>query len=231
MVKTFDESREETEDRTDRSPQIDNLEDIRDVLIPSIAKPFPDAVEERKNRREDRIIDLRSELSVMLQGLSGTDLSEADEILSELNDIDYTQLGQTESMRLMAQSNALIATQMRALIETFTSSLVFLDDIATAVEPAAGITVSGSNDTSDPGVPEPVIPQSDSNTIPTRNLFIRASDTNSENIYFGDDAVSPSDGFMLRPGESHSISLDFRDSVLYMASSEEGQEIQLMGVF
>lgn len=110
------------------------------------------------------------------------------------------------------------------------AQLAAMFDIADAVEPFQSITVSGVNAINDAGVPEPVVPESDQQAIPTRSLFMRADENNDNKIYIGDDEVAPNTGLVLAPGEFYVMESDLRAEELYMASDESGQTIQLLGL-
>lgn len=131
-------------------------------------------------------------------------------------DIDLSRLDQ----------RGLLEIQARVMI----SSLAALFDIADAVEPVSTVTVSGSNAISVAYNAEPVIPESDQQMVPTRTIFVRADRNNDEPIAFGDDGVSPESGFILESGESITIDLDLRETQLWMASDESGQEVHLLGM-
>lgn len=187
---------------------------------------------ERRNKvRQDARNSFRDALSDLLGGQSGSTLNDVDDMLSELNDVDIESLSDLQLRRLMAQSLIAQTNAIRGILEAQITSATIQDSIATAVEPPAGITVSGTNEIDKEDTPQPVVPNTKERSIPVREMMIRADEDNSSPIYFGDDDISPEDGFMLRPGESQSFELDFRDSSLYMAGATEGDEIQLLGVF
>lgn len=110
------------------------------------------------------------------------------------------------------------------------AQLAALFDIADAVEPFQNITVSGINAIDDADTAEPVVPESDEEQIPTRTLMVRADRENKAKIYFGDDEVSPDSGFALEAGEYIWIETDLRAEELYMASVNEGETVQLLGL-
>lgn len=103
-------------------------------------------------------------------------------------------------------------------------------DIADAVEPLTSITVSGVNAIDNADAEEPVVPESDDEEIPTRTLFMRASEDNTDKIYIGDDKVEPDSGLVLGPGEFYVAETDLRAEELYMASGTAGVTIQLLGM-
>lgn len=131
-------------------------------------------------------------------------------------DIDLGQL----------DNRGLLEVQARAMITMLTAMF----DVADAVEPMSTVTVSGTNAISVPYNPEPVIPESDRQMVPTRTIFIRADRNNGEPIAFGDDGVAPQSGFILESGESITIDLDLRNTQIWMAADERGQQVHLLGM-
>lgn len=123
-------------------------------------------------------------------------------------------------------NRGLLEVQARAMI----TMVAALFDVADAVEPMSTITVSGTNAIRVAYNAEPVIPESDQQMVPTRTIFIRSDRDNGEPIAFGDDAVSPQSGFVLESGESITIELDLRNTQLWMASEEAGQQVHLLGM-
>lgn len=126
------------------------------------------------------------------------------------------------------------ALDTRGLLEVIArveiAQLATLFDISDYVEPLRNITVSGVNSIEDANEPEPVVPRSDEENVPTRILFIRADPQNTSEIAFGDDEVEPNSGFVLDNGETIFLEMDLRRQVLWMSSDTEGQSVQLMGV-
>lgn len=110
------------------------------------------------------------------------------------------------------------------------AQLSSLFDIAAAVEPLKGIVISGTNAISSAETAEPVVPESDETDIATRRLFLKASDDNNKDIYFGDDEVAPETGFSLAPGEGIELDIDLRLQVLWMASADSGQQVDIIGL-
>lgn len=156
--------------------------------------------------------------------------------INESIDVDLGELGvrglqvvQAQALRSIAMS---MQTQTQLTLQqskTQVDQLSALYDILSSVEPIIGITVSGRNSIDDAGVPQPVVPESDNTEIPTRKLMVRASQTNSETISFGDDDTDPQNGFLLNPGQYITVPIDLREATLYMASEEEDDEVQLLG--
>ena len=111
------------------------------------------------------------------------------------------------------------------------AQLSTLLDIADYTAIPTNVTVSGSEIIDNPEVSQSVVPGAEAGDIPTRTLFLRASVDNTSSMAIGDDAVSPDDGFVLRPGESITIDIDLRDTDLYMASGQADQVINIIGVY
>lgn len=160
-------------------------------------------------------------------------------------DFDFGQVAQDINAALGANLSELdnrgllvvIAQSVRSLAAVAgQQALVNIDqleaqyDLLTALEPHRGITVSGVNSIQQSGVVQPVVPESERITIPTRTLMMKASNSNTEPIAFGDDDVEPANGFILTPGENIVISIDLRAVNLFMASDNSGDEVQLLGL-
>lgn len=134
-------------------------------------------------------------------------------------DVDLDQLpnlGTPELLQIIARVNlAMLSTML---------------DISDYTSPLSDITVSGTNAIDDDDVPQPVVPQSDQTEIPTRFLMIKSDSDNTKPIAFGDDGSSPDSGFVLEPGQHIALQLDLRGEVFYMASEQQGQVVQLLGM-
>lgn len=115
----------------------------------------------------------------------------------------------------------------RAAIATLST----MQDVAAASEPATTLTISGSEITEAPNEPQAILGGEAGRDVPTRTLFLRAASDNRTSVAFGDDAVAPNNGFMLRPGESLAIGMDFAFTSLYMASEEKGEIVHMLGVY
>lgn len=239
MARTYEEQTEERaeERREGFRSTVTSLPDSFDMeRLSNIVRAVPDSLvpgeSDRRNQvREDARNSFRNALSDLLGGQSGSTLNDVDEMLSDLNEVDLQSLSDIQVQRVMAQSMIAQTNAIRGLLEAQITSATIQDSIATAVEPPSAITISGTNEIAKSDTPQSVVPNTEDRSIPVRELMIRADEDNSAPIYFGDDDISPEDGFMLRPGESESFELDFRDSSLYMAGANEGDEIQLLGVF
>jgi hypothetical protein len=203
--------------------------------LPNIAVPVPEYIKPgatgQEERRNDIRFDFRSRLGDLLNIEIGTSVEGIQGVVNELNATDLESLDRTGLNRVIAQANIAQANSLMGIFEAQVTNSIIQNDIATAVEPSVGVSVSGTNGIEDPNTPQPVIPRSDDAEIPVRNLHIKASQSNDTKIWFGDDEVVPEDGFVLDQGESRTISLDFRNSALWMASTQESQEVQLLGLF
>lgn len=121
----------------------------------------------------------------------------------------------------------ILAAIGRILLAMFATTVDIADDVA----PGSRITVSGTNSIDNADSAQPVVPESDSELIPTRWLYIKADSDNEDEIAFGDDGVQPANGFVLRPGESIYLEVDIREEEYYMASGTSGELVQLLGGF
>lgn len=169
--------------------------------------------------------------NVLLGGLAGElgDLSFGE--LGSLGDIDFDQLNTRDLLQIQVQTLVEMLSVTRLNARSTVASLSALYDIADAVEPFKRITVSGSNDIELAESPEPVVPESDDANIPTRRLFIKADSDNQTQMAFGDDEITPENGFILNPGESIVWPSDIRGDELYMTASKPGQTVHILGVF
>lgn len=239
MARTYEERvREQAEEKKEgfRTNVPDLPDEISLERLSSIVRAVPGDLapgeSERRNRaRSDARESFKSALSDLLGVQSGSTLEDVDSVVQELNGVDVESLSDVNLQRVMAQAQIAQANALRGILEAEITSATILDTIATATEPPVGITISGSNEIGTQDEPQPVVPGTEDRSVPVRRLLIRADEDNSAPIYFGDDNISPEDGFMLRPGESEPFELDFRDTTLYMSGEEEGDEIQLLGVF
>lgn len=131
-------------------------------------------------------------------------------------DIDLSELDQRGLLEVIAR---ILIAQTAA---TF--------DVADAVEPFRGISVSGTNVIEEADEAEEVVPGSSGSNIPTRLLMMKASDDNDNPIYIGDDDIEPDNGWKLERGQSLTISTDLREATLYMTAEEDGELIELLGL-
>lgn len=150
---------------------------------------------------------------------------------SDIEDVagNLGDLGQTALLQAQVKTLRSMLTLMLQRSQSDVVRLEALFDILSAVEPLSNITVSGRNAIEQAGVPQPVVPQSDNTLIFTKTLYIRSSVSNNQDIAFGDDEVSPQNGFVLKPGEYINYPIDLRNGVLYMASQEDGATVQILG--
>jgi len=200
------------------------LRAIPPELLPSRAGGGSDRRRRDREQREDAI---KGALNNFARTVGGQNL---DQSVREVNNTDTTDLSQVGALRFISEVMQVIATIELVQLETLVQSVSVQSDIASDVAPAVGITVSGVNEINKKDNPEAVIPNSQNTDIPTDTLHIRASSDNTDPIYFGDEVVDPGRGFILNPGESWEVSMDFRDDQLYMASETAGQKVQLLGV-
>lgn len=231
-----DEIEEKAEETRDSRPDLSDspvtfdgermdefLAGLENVAVPTPNELAPDGIQNRQERRVGESSDLLQQL------LEQTNLN-LDEISENINNIDLDGMGQNGLLQVIAQMQINNFQLFQAMLNTQVSTLSSTIDIADAVEPPRAITVSGVNSISNAGQAEPLVPQSNNTEILTRQLFIRADENNSSEIYIGDDEVSPDEGFMLKPGESWELPIDLRDDAYWMAGDEAGDSVQLLGV-
>jgi len=135
-------------------------------------------------------------------------------------DFDIDQANQTQLLRAMTELTQVMSNAQVAMLDR-------LNTIAQFTRPEEVVTVSGANVNTEADTPTEVISQS----VDTRKIYLRASPNNIDDIYLGDDQVEPQKGWVLRPGETLMIRLNFVQQSLYMASETENQVIQILGVF
>lgn len=209
MPESYEEATEERagEDLGDPEPEEEFEPDLRTTSLEELFESVEDITEVVPDW-------LRPE-----EGIPETDVPDVGGRRGQLGfDLNISGLSQMDTrglLEVMARVNiAQLATMM---------------DIADNIEPFSTITVSGTNAIDNANTEQPVVPQSDTEAIPTRTLFIRASPRNNKPIYFGDDEVQPNSGFVLRAGEFIIWETDLRGEELWMASESDGQIVQLMG--
>lgn len=236
--KTFEEARREFTKRreergeeplfsedTDIDEVVEDLEERYDDVI-TFLKSSPETLSKLGFRSistpEQRIGTTVGPLRLRLSELEGI----LDDLASDLQDAE----SQIDILRNIAQSNLFIAQRMSVISSTQVEMLDAVFNILGSLEPFSRITVSGTNEIQNVDTAEPVVPDSDNIEIPTRLLMVKSSDTNTDEIAFGDDETEPSSGFVLAPGESISINVDLRDEALFMASESTGQVVELLGM-
>lgn len=138
--------------------------------------------------------------------------------------VDLSELNQSELLQLLIET-------VRVQTNTNISMLSTMFDIYASVRESRGITIIGAEIIRQQDVPQEVISQdSPDDSVLTRELFIRADDSNTASIAFGDDQVQPQSAFVLNKGEVVRLPVDIGRLDLYMASEEEDQIIQLLGL-
>lgn len=234
MARTYNESRESLQGEGFTFDSLEDIDDLRDIPFPLIARPIPDNLQQdlpgelpgRRRRNFDQIAD---NISTYLEGIIGQDIGDLEANLSALFEQELDGLGQTELLRMLVETLRIQTAFSDLLTQQSITQLTFLNDIATAVESPVAITVSGVNEIEQPDDPIPVIPNSDDQRYEVTELIIRADPNNTRDIYIGDDNVQPDRGLVLQPGESETVELDFRISTLWMASAQGDQLVQLLG--
>jgi hypothetical protein len=241
MARTFEQTRKDTNarkkfSRRNRSEIKGDFEDITEKTFERLARVPEKGIIDRglgsKNeRRQDQIINIRNGVDEGTIDDIGFGLTEINNNINELFEFDLDELGQTDLLRVIAEAARNIAVLEKISVDEAITVISFLNDIATAVEPASSIVVSGTQEIDNAnGNPVPVIPNNDNTTVQVRKLRVRAAPGNSNELYFGDDEVDPENGFFLTPGEATTIDIDFRDSVLWMAG-DDGDFVYLLGTF
>jgi hypothetical protein len=241
MARTFEQTRKDTNarekfSRRNRSEIKGNFEDITEKTFERLAR-VPEkgitnrGVDAKLERKSDQIINIENNIDEGVIDDIGFGLTEVNNTINELFEFDLEELGQTDLLRVIAEAARNIAVLEKIAVDQGITAISFLNDIATAVEPASSIVVSGTQQIDNAnGNPIPVIPNNDNTTVDVRKLRVRAAPGNSNELYFGDDKVTPENGFFLTPGEATTIDIDFRDSVLWMAG-DEGDFVYLLGTF
>lgn len=244
MARTFDQRQEErAEENKDVDPDggewyersslkfrgktIKEIADsLGDILVPTPDELLPEGLQQRRGRRRDDTIELLQQI------LSGSDI-DIDGMGEDIQDaLDRLEnASQTELLRIIANMSIHQTQLAQTNLSTQVSTLQAMIDTATAVEAPRAITVSGVNSVNNANEPEPLVPQSDEEEIPTRTVYVRASPDNDSGIYIGDDSIDPDNGFLLKKGESWELPVDLRDEQYYMVSETEGDVVQLLGVF
>lgn len=136
---------------------------------------------------------------------------------------------QLDFLESIAQSNISIMQTLSVLADTQVEMLQTTFDISDFLAPFSNITVSGTNDIEDADTAEPVVPQSDTTSIPTRVLFVKAAENNQDPIAIGDDETEPTNGWVLEKNEHLVLNINLTEEILYMASGQSGQTVELLG--
>lgn len=232
---TFEEAREEfTEEReeegeepfwageSDVIPEDADLEERLEHLESIITASPPGLATRRGVAPSDPAEQVSSPLRQTLVDVTVP----TDELASQLEEAE----SQTDFLQSIAASNVNIAETLTVASETLIETLDATFDIARFLSPFVNVTVSGTNDIEDADTAELVVPESDTIDIVTRVLFIKASENNGEPIAIGDDDTEPTNGWILNPNESLILNINLIEEVLYMASSEAGQTVELLGL-
>ena len=237
MARTFEErtrerAREAREGDRSSGPGYERVMRFFDQFSRPVPEGLkPDSVERRDARRSEERVRFRGVLDDLLGERIGQNLETLEDLVRDANDVDLDSISGDDLLRFTAQVNLIQANSAVASLETLITSAVFLDDIAGAVEPPSTISVAGINDLgSSPTVAGEVIPESEDREFPIRKLVLRASRSNTGDVFFGDDDISPNAGFKLSPGESIQLDLDFRDDTLYMAGDHRSDEVSFLGL-
>lgn len=195
-----------------------------ETILEAVPEELEEAVRDELGRRERTVTVNRASSSI-------SDITSQFQV-DVLEDLDLSALDNNDLLQLIAQILQFQFELQGVVASIQVDQLQALFDILTSVEPFTVITVSGVNEIESDEVDEaiPVVPESDTVSIPTRMLFIHASPDNDDEIAIGDDDVEPDDGFILEPGESQFLGINISDQVLWMAGESEGDGVQLLGL-
>jgi len=235
MARTFEES-QEGESSKDRSnlgigrssteaPDTD-FGDFREILFtPSerLSGGLGGSFDRERRRQQSQ-----QQLSLDLQDAFGISLEGLDTAIQDLYQADLETLDDLNILRFIAEAMRVQTLQNKISLDQESAISIFLNDIATAVEPPTDIVVSGTVDVEEADIPQEVLENLDQ--VRTRMLIMKANPLNDKPIYFGDDEVEPEDGFVLVPGEKIELPISYRDAHIYMASEERGASLQLLGL-
>jgi len=194
----------------------EKVEELRTILAASPGKlarrrgSLPQDPHERLNPIRLRL----GELDGILEGLR-----------TELNQAETSQ----DFLSNIAQSNLFISSNLGVLASTQVEMLDSIFTIMQYLSPFDQMTVSGTNEIEDADTAEPVVPDSDDTSIPTKTLFVKSSAANNDTIALGDDSTDPENGWILYPNDHVVLNMDLRREVLWMASDTEDQVVELMG--
>lgn len=205
-------------DREDIEERVDELLTILSATPEELSKTGRRLVEtpQERSARFSSSVDVRT--GALAQSLN--------ELRSELGDATTSE----ELLNIIAESNILLAERLDVLNDIQLEALQALFDIVSFTSPFTRITVSGTNEIEDPDTAELVVPQSDTTSIHTRILFMRAAADNTDEIAIGDDGTEPDTGYVLDNGDVLVLNIDLRDETLWMASETDGQVIELLGL-
>lgn len=201
---------------------------LRDILFPIPENLRDTPAGSRADDREERRRESKQQLNVELGEQFGIDLDDVEASLADLAQIQIQQASELEVLRFIAEGIRSMVLQNKVMLDQGSAQSVLLNDIATAVESATDITLSGTNDIDTADEAQPIL-RSGRRAL-TRQIIIRADAQNEFPIYFGDSEVDPNDGFMLKPGEWIKLNINYRDAVVYMASEKKGETVHVLGV-
>lgn len=198
--------------------------DVPTILeaVPDIFSPDGSRGQDIQQGSEDIINEIQTEFSV--------DLSQISEVLEESQQTDFGELNNLQLLQVISQNSTIQGQLLQVMADTMVQMLSTMASIDNSVGASETVTVSGSNTIDDANTPQAVIPGSDSTSIPTNKLFLKAGNNNDNPIYLGDDEVDVGGGFSLDAGESITMNIDFRADQIFMVSSEAGEEIEIIGL-
>lgn len=201
------------------TPREEEADDVETILTTTPDELGLSAEQRRAAERSEFEEGVREEL------LGGSSVGS-----EELAELIGREVGDADLQQTQVELLQTITSLLNSILSSNVSQLSTMNSVLNSVEPALSITASGNNVVEDADVPEPLVPNSDSTTVPTKTLYVRAAASNTAPIAIGDDSTDPDTAFFLERGEDMTLNIDLRDQTLYMASSEAGNVVKILGM-
>lgn len=195
-----------------------------------IFKDFGDTVDVVREEREQRRREYNNTINVSLEEDLSLDYQKLLDKISEINEIDLSELDQEQLLALIAEQINSAVVQLVKIGNQNSGLAALLDDIAGSVQTPFGISLSGVNDIDKANISQPVVRGSDGGDIEAKVFKIRASSDNTASIWLGDENVEVGRGIELGVGDELPMNLDLRQDQLYMVSEKDAQEIEIIGL-
>lgn len=247
---TFEEAREEyTKEREEEGEEpyvtfevpMDGDVDLEERVenLETVIRSTPGRLSDRPEEADvSQVTDsIRTDIDNITQGFSMVDINnllEQQDVsvsIPDLADSLATAESQLDYLQNIAQSNMSILQMLTTLSQTQVDMLEAIFSLETSMSEFSRITVSGSNQIDEADVPQPVVPNTDDTGVVTRTLFMKAAEDNTSPIAIGDDEVDPVNGWVLHENEHLILDMDLsQNDILWMASEDSGQLIELLGV-
>lgn len=170
------------------------------------------------------------ETTANVETTTNVNIQDVDELIDNLRDQDLQGQSQTQLLQTLAQIGTGLLELTRVMTQTNIQTLDAVFGILEQQEPFSRVVVSGNNSIGNADVAEPVVPDSDQVSIPTRILFIKASEDNDNKITIGDQDISAGSGYVLDKGENWVGNINLDQETLYMIAPEAGETVELMGL-